>query len=58
MDRSFRSPTVVYGVMLRDGLPLTVDSLFSFATVSLLRAATELEGMGARLEVVSISRVE
>ena len=41
-DRSFRTPTVVYGIMLKDGVPLTVDSLFAFAKVSLLNAATAL----------------
>ncbi|MGH3829052.1 MAG: DUF6119 family protein [Pseudonocardiaceae bacterium] len=56
VDLSFRSPTVVYGVMLKDGIPLTSTSLFAFAKVSLLHAATALQGMGARLEIVSISR--
>jgi uncharacterized protein (TIGR04141 family) len=56
VDRTFRTPTVVYGVLLKDGLPLTADSLFAFAKVSLLQAATALEGMGARLEIVSITR--
>jgi len=56
VDPSFRSPTVVYGVMLKDGAPLTPTSLFAFAKVSLLHAATALQGMGARLEIVSISR--
>jgi uncharacterized protein (TIGR04141 family) len=56
VDPSFRSPTVVYGVMLKDGAPLTSTSLFAFAKVSLLHTATALQGMGARLEIVSISR--
>ena len=56
VDLSFRSPTVVYGVMLKDGAPLTSTSLFAFAKVSLLHAANALLGMGARLEIVSISR--
>lgn len=55
VDRAFRAPTVVYGVLLKDGLPLTTDSLFAFAKVSLLQAATALQGMGARLEIVSIA---
>ena len=42
--------------MLKDGVPLTSKSLFAFAKVSLLHAATALQGMGARLEIVSISR--
>jgi uncharacterized protein (TIGR04141 family) len=56
VDRTFRTPTVVYGVLLKDGLPLTADSLFAFAKVSLLQAATALEGMGARLEIISLAR--
>jgi uncharacterized protein (TIGR04141 family) len=56
VDRSFRSPTVVYGVLLKDGAPLTSQSLFAFAKVSLLHTATALQGMGARLEIVSISQ--
>ncbi len=55
-DRGFATPTVVYGVLLKNGLPLTADSLFAFAKVSLLQAVTALEGMGARVEVVSITR--
>lgn len=54
VDRTFRTPTVVYGIRLKGGLPLTADSLFAFAKVSLLQAATALEGMGAQLEIVSI----
>ena len=57
-DRSFRTPTVVYGIMLKDGVPLTVDSLFAFAKVSLLNAATALQGIGCQLEIVSITRTE
>lgn len=56
VDTTFRSPTVVFGIMLKGGVPLTSDSLFAFAKVSLLHTATVLEGMGARLEIVSISR--
>ena len=55
-DRSFRTPTVVYGIMLKDGEQLTADSLFAFAKVSLLHAATALQAMGCQLEIVSIGR--
>lgn len=55
-DRTFPTPTIVYGVLLKDGMALTADSLFAFAKVSLLQAATALDGMGARLEIVSIAR--
>ncbi|MFE6978226.1 DUF6119 family protein [Streptomyces sp. NPDC057682] len=56
LDRSFSSPTLVFGILLKNGAELTPDSLFAFAKISLLHTATALEGMGARLEVVSISR--
>jgi uncharacterized protein (TIGR04141 family) len=56
LDTSFSSPTLVYGILLKDGVPLTPESLFAFAKVSLLHTATALEGMGTRLEIVSISR--
>ncbi|MGH3919962.1 MAG: hypothetical protein ACRDSG_13155 [Pseudonocardiaceae bacterium] len=45
-----------FGDAALDGVPLISTSLFAFAKVSLLHAATALQGMGARLEVVSISR--
>jgi uncharacterized protein (TIGR04141 family) len=55
-DRSFTNPTVVFGIFLKGGVPMTVDSLFAFAQVSLLHTETALRGMGAELEVVSIRR--
>jgi uncharacterized protein (TIGR04141 family) len=56
LDTSFSTPVLVFGIMLRDGIPVTVDSLFAFAKISLLHTATKVEGMGARLEIVSITR--
>ena len=56
LDTSFSTPVLVFGIMLKDGIPVTVDSLFAFAKISLLHTATMVEGMGARLEIVSISR--
>jgi uncharacterized protein DUF6119 len=56
VDRTFRAPTVVYGILLKDGQVLTTNSLFAFAKVSLLQAKTAPDGMGARLEIVSIPR--
>ncbi len=49
-------PVVVLGIMLKDGLPITADSMFAFAKISLLHTETALAGMGVRLEIVSISR--
>lgn len=56
LDTSFSTPVLVFGIMLKDGIPVTVDSLFAFAKISLLHTATMVEGMGARLEIASISR--
>ena len=56
LDTSFSTPVLVFGIMLKDGIPVTVNSLFAFAKISLLHTATMVEGMGARLEIVSISR--
>lgn len=56
LDSSFSSPTLVYGILLKDGVPLTPGTLFAFAKVSLLHTATALQAMGACLEIVSISR--
>jgi len=58
LDTSFSTPVLVLGIMLKDGIPVTVDSLFAFAKISLLHTATMVEGMGARLEIVSISRTQ
>jgi uncharacterized protein (TIGR04141 family) len=55
-DRSFKKPTVVLGILLKEGEPVTVDSLFSFAQISLLHTDNVLRGLGTRLEVVSIGR--
>ncbi|MEU6073461.1 DUF6119 family protein [Micromonospora sp. NPDC047074] len=53
---ALRAPTVVFAILLKGGKPITVDSLFAFAQVSLLQAATALQGMGATVEVVAIRR--
>jgi uncharacterized protein (TIGR04141 family) len=56
LDTSFSTPVLVFGILLKDGIPVTVNSLFAFAKISLLHTVTMVEGMGARLEIVSISR--
>jgi uncharacterized protein (TIGR04141 family) len=58
MDKSFATPVLVLGILLKNGVPITAESLFAFAKISLLHTATMLEGMGAVLEVVSISRTQ
>lgn len=55
-DRRFRNPTVVLGILLKNGKPVTSSSLFAFAKVQLLHTATSIEGMGGRLQIVSITR--
>ncbi|WP_017572807.1 DUF6119 family protein [Nocardiopsis halotolerans] len=55
-DRGFKKPTVVLGILLKEGERVTADSLFSFAQISLLHTDNMLKGLEARLEVVSISR--
>ncbi|MEV4870678.1 DUF6119 family protein [Streptomyces syringium] len=49
------TPTVVLAIRLKHGVPLTADSLFAFAQVSLLQTAVALQGMGARVEIVTIN---
>ncbi|HEX5567016.1 MAG TPA: DUF6119 family protein [Streptomyces sp.] len=48
--------TVVFAILLKGGIPITVESFFAFAQVSLLQTARELQAMGARVEVVAIRR--
>jgi uncharacterized protein (TIGR04141 family) len=56
LDPALSSPTLVYAILLKDGIPLTAQSLFAFAKVSLLHAVTALQGMGVRVEIAPISR--
>lgn len=58
IDTSFRTPVLVFGILLKDGVPVTANSLFAFAKISLVHTDTMVEGMGARLEIVSISRTQ
>jgi hypothetical protein len=46
----------VFGILLKNGVRVTANSLFAFAKISLVHTDTMVEGMGARLEIVSISR--
>lgn len=50
-------PQVVYGISLRNGKPLTVETLFTFAQVSLLQAAMALRNSGTGVAVVNIPTV-
>jgi uncharacterized protein (TIGR04141 family) len=58
VDQLSSTPVLVFGILLKEGVPITVGTLFAFAKISLLHTATMLEGMGARLEIVSISRTQ
>ncbi|MFD7329687.1 DUF6119 family protein [Streptomyces sp. NPDC059872] len=48
------TPTVVLAIRLKYGVPLTADSLFAFAQVALLQTAVALQGMGARVRIITI----
>jgi uncharacterized protein (TIGR04141 family) len=50
------NPTVVFAILLKDGVELSADTLFPFAQVSLLQSVRQLQTMGASVEIVSIKR--
>ncbi|MFE9381545.1 DUF6119 family protein [Streptomyces sp. NPDC006855] len=52
----FGTLRVVFGILLKDGQDIRVDSLFAFAQVSLLQAVRRLRAMNAEVEVVAIRR--
>ncbi|MEV4481680.1 DUF6119 family protein [Micromonospora coxensis] len=54
LDPDYRPRKVVYGIALKDGRPLTVDTLFTFAQVALYRAMKTLRAEGIEVEVVTI----
>jgi uncharacterized protein (TIGR04141 family) len=58
VDQLSSTPVLVLGILLKEGVPVTVGTLFAFAKISLLHTATMLEGMDARLEIASISRTQ
>ena len=47
---------VVFGILLKDGQDIDVDSLFAFAQISLLHSARRLRAMHAEVEVIPIRR--
>ncbi|MEV5407462.1 DUF6119 family protein [Thermopolyspora sp. NPDC052614] len=53
----FMPKKVIYGISLKNGTPLTVKNLFTFAQVSLLQAAVALRGVGIDVAVVNIPTV-
>jgi uncharacterized protein (TIGR04141 family) len=56
VPEDFTPKKIVFGILLKDGEDLTVDTLFPFAQVALRQAAFDLEGR-VEIEVVGI-RVE
>ncbi|MCX4807515.1 TIGR04141 family sporadically distributed protein [Streptomyces sp. NBC_01214] len=52
----FGTLRVVFGILLKDGEDIAVDSLFAFAQVSLLQAVRRLRAMNADVEVIAIRR--
>ncbi|MEU6395566.1 DUF6119 family protein [Streptomyces cinnamoneus] len=54
--KDFGTLRVVFGILLKDGKDIAVDSLFAFAQVSLLQAVRRLRAMNADVEVIAIRR--
>lgn len=50
----FTPRKVVYAISLKNGKPISVENLFTFAQVSLLQAATALRNSGIDVAVVNI----
>ncbi|WP_225850624.1 DUF6119 family protein [Streptomyces sp. HPF1205] len=56
MLEDFGSLRVAFGILLKGGQDVTVDSLFAFAQVSLLQSVRRLRAMNADVEIVPIRR--
>ncbi|MGI5253558.1 DUF6119 family protein [Actinacidiphila glaucinigra] len=56
MLEDFGTLRVVFGILLKGGQDITVDSLFAFAQVSLLQSVRRLRAMNAEVEIVPIRR--
>lgn len=54
LPENFQPQVVVLAIMLKDGVPLSADTLFPFSQVALVQVARELESSGLRVEVVGI----
>ncbi|WP_405868207.1 DUF6119 family protein [Streptomyces sp. NBC_01515] len=52
----FGTLRVAFGILLKDGQDIRVDSLFAFARVSLLQAVGRLHAMNAEVSVVAVHR--
>jgi uncharacterized protein (TIGR04141 family) len=54
----FRPKKVVFGILLKDGVLLTADTLFTFAQIALLDAIDVLHGRGIDVEVTGIEATD
>ncbi|MFB7374183.1 DUF6119 family protein [Streptomyces sp. NPDC056222] len=52
----FGSLRAVFAILLKDGMDISVGSLFAFAQVSLLQAVQRLNAMNAAVEIIAIRR--
>jgi uncharacterized protein (TIGR04141 family) len=50
----FGTLRVVFGILLKEGKEITIDSLFAFAQVSLIQAARRSRAMNADVEIIAI----
>lgn len=58
LPTGFRPKKVIFGILLKDGVPLTADTLFTFAQIALLDAIDVLHGQGIDVEVIGIEATD
>ncbi|MFC7306854.1 DUF6119 family protein [Streptomyces monticola] len=54
LPKDYQPEGVVFAILLKNGTPLTPDTLFPFAQIALVQAAKTLEASGVAVEVVGI----
>ena len=54
LPANYRPSKVVFAILLKDGAPLTAETLFPFSQVTLVHTAKTLESWGVEVEVVGI----
>jgi uncharacterized protein (TIGR04141 family) len=55
LSAGFRPRKVVFGILLKDGVQLTADTLFTFAEIALLDTIDLLNNRGITVDVISIA---
>jgi uncharacterized protein (TIGR04141 family) len=55
---AFRPKKVIFGILLKDGVPLTADTLFTFAQIALLDTVDVLNDRGISVDVTSIEATD